>query len=167
MLANDYSASHGYSVTGVLHTWSGMEINKMAVLIAGVIIFLIPLFRFKQYSNYSFRFLVLTSVLIWVVIFNHKAESPTYIIAMAGATLWFVVSKKNALNITLFILAFILTSVSRTDIFPRYLNDHFVIPYSLKAFPCILIWLKIIYDMMVLKKDFMSEGMNEKNPVLV
>lgn len=159
MLANDFSASYGYSVTGVLHTWSGMEINKMAVLIAGVIIFLVPLFRFNQYRNYSFRFLALTSILIWVVIFNHKAESPTFIIAIAGVCLWFFVSEKNILNITLFILAFILTSVSRTDIFPPYLNDRFVIPYALKAFPCILIWLKIIYDMLVLKNDFINEGM--------
>ncbi len=75
---------------------------------------------------------------------------------MAGVTLWFFVSEKNILNITLFILAFILTSVSRTDIFPRYLNDHFVIPYALKAFPCILIWLKIVYDMLLLQKDFIT-----------
>ena len=164
MLANDYSSSYGYSVTGVLHSWSGMEINKMAVLVTGIIMFLIPLARFKQYSNFSFRLLVLTSVLIWVVIFNHKAESPTFIIAMAGVSIWFVISEKNALNIILFIMAFILTSVSRTDIFPRYLNDNFVIPYSLKAFPCILIWLKIVYDMIVLKRNFIENrtGVVEK-----
>ena len=167
MLQQDYDASHGISVLNVLRTWSGMEINKMAVLISGVIIFLIPLSRFGQYKNYSFRFLALTSILIWVVIFNHKAESPTFIIAMAGVTLWYFVSEKNILNTILFILAFILTSLSPTDIFPDYLKDNFVNPYAVKAFPCILVWLKIIYDMMVLKKDFIKEDQNRQETIAI
>ncbi|MDR1417127.1 MAG: hypothetical protein LBJ57_06895, partial [Prevotellaceae bacterium] len=40
--------------------------------------------------------------LIRMVIFNHKAESPTFVIAIAGVTLWFVHSKKSTLNIMLF-----------------------------------------------------------------
>lgn len=153
MLSDDHTISCGYSVMGWLNSWFGFTINKLIIVIIGVTVFLIPLYRFKEYKNYTFKFLTLTSVLIWVVIFNHKAESPTFIIAMAGVSLWFVTSKKSKINIILFLSAFILTSLSPTDIFPRFLREEFVKPYTLKAFPCILIWLKIIYDMIILKKN--------------
>jgi hypothetical protein len=153
LLNNDHTISYGFSVMGWLHAWFGIDSGKQIVLIAGVILFLIPLIRIKEYKNFTFRFLTLTSVLLWVIIFNHKAESPTFIIAMAGIALWFITGKKNALNIGLFVSALILTSLSPTDLFPKFLRDGYVEPLMLKVFPCILIWLKIVYDMLVLKTD--------------
>ena len=153
LLDNDHTISYGFSVMGWLHAWFGLDSGKQIVLIAGVILFLIPLIRIKEYKNFTFRFLTLTSVLLWVIIFNHKAESPTFIIAMAGVALWFISDKKNAINIALFVSALILTSLSPTDLFPKFLRDGYVEPLMLKVFPCILIWLKIIWDLLVLKTD--------------
>jgi len=153
LLLNDHDASYGFSVMGWIHSWFSIDVNKNMVVATGVILFLIPLFRIKMYKEFMFKYLLVCSVLLWIVIFNHKAESPTFIIAMSGVALWFVKSEKNAFNSVLFISAFILTSLSPTDIFPRYLREEFVNPYNLKAFPCILIWFKIIYDMISLKKD--------------
>jgi hypothetical protein len=151
LLDNDHTISYGLSVMGWLHSWFGIDPGKQITLFSGVILFMVPLIRIKEYQNYTFRFLTLTSILIWVIIFNHKAESPTFIIAMAGIALWFITGEKNALNISLFVSALILTSLSPTDMFPRFLREDYVTPYMLKVFPCILIWLKIIWDMLVLK----------------
>lgn len=153
MLSNDHSISLGFSVMGWLYTWFGISINKLIIVLMGVVTFLVPLVRFKMYQHYLFRLLSLCSVLLWVIIFNHKAESPTFIIAMSGVALWFIHSEKSTLNKVLFASAFVLTTLSPTDIFPRYLRNEFVVPYVLKAVPCIFIWFKIIYDMMVLKMD--------------
>ena len=152
LLTNDYDASYGYSVMGWIHSWLSIEINKNMIVAIGVIIFLLPFYKLKLYKEFLFKYLMVSSILIWIVIFNHKAESPTFIIAMTGVALWFVQSQKSTLNIILFVSAFILTSLSPTDIFPRYLREEFVKPYTLKAFPCILIWLKIIYDMIMFRK---------------
>ena len=153
MLLSDHSASYGYSVMGWLHSWFGVELNKNIIVLAGAFIFLIPLVKIREYSQFTFKYLLLASILIWIVIFNHKAESPTFIIAMTGVALWFTRSEKNVINIILFISAFILTSLSPTDIFPRFLREEYVRPYTLKAVPCILVWIKIIYDMLVLKPE--------------
>jgi hypothetical protein len=153
LLDNDHTISYGFSAMGWLHAWFGIDSGKQAVLIAGILLFMIPLIRIKEYKNFTFRFLTLTSILLWVIIFNHKAESPTFIIAMAGVALWFITGKKNALNITLFVSALILTSLSPTDLFPKFLRDGYVEPLMLKVFPCILIWLKIFWDMLVVKTD--------------
>ena len=157
LLAEDHSIYYGYSVLGWLHSWFGLENIKMVTIVVGAILLLVPFLRANQYQNPVFRHLMLSSILIWVVIFNHKAESPTYIIAMAGVALWFIMSKKSVLNIILLSVAFLLTSISPTDIFPRSVLNAWVIPYSLKAIPCIFIWIKIIYDLLILEKETNTE----------
>ena len=109
--------------------------------------FCLPLVKFKNYSNYGFRWRLLVSILIWVVIFNHKAESPTFVIAMSGVGVWYFFSEKTRMNLALVILAFVFTSLSPTDLFPRFLREQFVIPYVMKVVFCIFIWGKVIWGM--------------------
>lgn len=122
-------------------------------LLGGLLLFALPYLRVKQYKNLGFRLMLLSSTLIFTVIFSSGSESPTYIIAFAGVAIWFMIQPKNKWIIALFIFAFLLTSLSPTDIFPRSVKE-FVRLYSLKALPCIIIWLTLIYQMM--KEDFES-----------
>lgn len=151
MLSQDHSASQGISVMGWLQSWFSVTADKIVLALIGAGLFMLPFIRVYMYKEYFFRLLALSSVLIWIVIFNHKAESPTFIIAMAGVAIWYFMKKRNALDLILFISAIILTTLSPTDIFPSFLRKNFVEPYALKAVPCILIWAKIIYEMMMEK----------------
>jgi hypothetical protein len=151
LLYSDHTASYGLSVMGLLHSWTGAELSKLIVVAAGAAIFCIPLVRFRQYRSDRFKLLTLCSLLLWMVIFNHKAESPTFIIAMAGVSIWFFTIEKNWLNISLFVLAFVLTSLSPTDLFPAFLRKQYVVPYVLKVLPCILVWVMIIIEMITIR----------------
>lgn len=155
LLTQDHSASYGYSVMGILHSWFGYMGSKFLVVGIGILLFLLPFLRIKQYSNWSFRMLALASVLIWIIIFNHKAESPTFIIAMMGIILWYAQSEQAWVHKALLILAFVLTSLSPTDIFPAAIRAAWIHPYALKALPCVLVWLVILYEMLV--TDFPKE----------
>lgn len=142
------------SVMGMARRISGnAKLENAPFLFAGVMLFALPYTRIKQYKFLPFQLLLLASTLIFTVIFSSGSESPTYIIAFAGVAIWFVVQQKPRKNwvIALFIFAFILTSLSPTDIFPHSVKE-FIRLYSLKALPCIIIWLAIIYQMMV--EDF-------------
>ncbi len=152
LLSNDHSASIGLSVMGFFQTWFALDINKSLLAIIGMILLLLPLIRIKQYVFMSYRMLILASVLIWVIIFNHKAESPTFIVAMSGVAIWYFSEKRNRMDLILLILTFVFTSLSPTDLFPKYIRMHLVIPYVLKAVPCIIIWGKILWELMT--KDF-------------
>ena len=152
MLANDHSASYGLSVMGWLNAWFGWAGNKMIIVGLGVLLFLVPIARIKQYDNAHFRLLMLVSILLWTVIFNHKAESPTFIIAFAGISIWFFASNQSRINMILFVLAFVFTTLSPTDLFPRFLRNDYVEPFQLKVLPCILVWIKVLYDMMVMER---------------
>jgi len=147
LLSMDYGNSVGLSVMGWLHSWFHFDPPKNVVTITGIVLFCLPLVFVKRFPQPIFRWLFFCSILIWVVIFNHKAESPTFIIAVSGIALWYFSQKKNYLNLGLLIFAFIFTCLSPTDVFPPLVRNGFMLPYTMKVVPCILIWLKIFFEM--------------------
>ena len=151
LLIHDTSSPNCCSIFKLLGPILGKEHGNTILFGLGAIILLIPYLRISQYKNYLFRLFSLSAILIWVVLFNHKAESPTFIIAMSGVAIWFITGSISPLNSILLIIAFILTSLSPTDIFPRYIRDTYVNDYALKALPCLFIWIKVICDLTFLK----------------
>jgi len=147
LLSADYSASIGYSVMGWFHTWFHFDPPKNLVVLSGAVIFYIPLLFVKRYGQFIFRLLFLCNILIWVIIFNHRAESSTFIIAVCGIGMWYFSQEKNYFNLILLLFAFIFTCLSPTDVFPSTVRNNFFQPYVLKVVPCILIWVKIIYEL--------------------
>jgi hypothetical protein len=125
-------------------------IPNLPFLIGGVFLFGLQYLRINEYKEQAYRLMLLASVLIFTVIFSSGSESPTYIIAFVGVAIWFVIQPKPISNlyIGLFIFAFILTSLSPSDLIPKYLKDNYIRPYALKALPCVLIWLAVVYEML-------------------
>lgn len=152
MLQDDHSVSYGYSVAGIMSTWFGLVDVKNWVLIFGIIGFFIPFLKVKWYKYLIFRLWVMAYILIWVVIFNHKAESPTFIIAVSGVGIWYFSQQRKTMNLILLILTFLFTVLSPTDLFPAIIREEFVNPYSLMALPCFLVWIKLLFDF--LRLDF-------------
>lgn len=149
MLGNDHSASLGYSVMGWFESWFGWLPNKASVVLIGAGIFCLPYLRFSKYNDLRFRLLFLASVLLWIVIFNHKAESPTFVIALSGVAIWFFAGERNILDKVLLFLVLLFTSLASTDLFPKPVRLTYIVPYTLKAVPCILVWVKIMYELLI------------------
>jgi len=150
------------SLMGIVRRVSGdVSISNTPFLLGGLILFGLPYLRINQFKHLAFQLMLVSSTLIFTVIFSSGSESPTYIIAFAGVAIWFVVQQKPKPSwvIALFIFAFILTSLSPTDLFPRGMKE-FIRLYSLKALPCVVIWLIIIVQMM--KEDFGSYLITDK-----
>lgn len=141
LLAADHSASTGLSVLGWFETWLGINPPKSWITFGGIAVLVWSGLSAWRSESLKSRIWLWASVLIWVVIFNHKAESPTFIIAMCGIALWYLVGNKGIKEKVILAIAFLLTSLTTTDIFPAYLRDAFVKPYVLKALPSIIIWI--------------------------
>lgn len=146
LLVNDRSASIGLSVMGLLESWWHLTSVKNGVTVAGILVFLLPLVRWRYYQDLHYRLLYLASALIWMVIFNHKAESPTFIIVMAGIGIWYFSQNSDPLNRVLLILSFLLISMSVSDLVPAAVRNGFIRPYGIKAVMAIVIWCKIVYE---------------------
>jgi hypothetical protein len=147
LLSMDYADSSGLSVMGWLQSWFRFNPPKTIVTLAGMALFCWPLTLTGRYRDFNFRLLLLCSVLIWVVIFNHKAESSTYVIAVCGVALWYFSRTRGGLDLALVSLVFIFTCLSPTDVFPSSLSATLFVPYSIKAVPCIVVWGKVIYEL--------------------
>lgn len=112
LLAHDHGFFVKYSVMGWLQQWFGLRPNKNLILMLGLGLQCIPLLVFiikqklwrsnslQQINSKSlehWQFLFAASWLLWMVIFNHMAESATYVIAVGGAMLAF--SQVKLINI--------------------------------------------------------------------
>jgi hypothetical protein len=126
-------------------------------LLAGAIIFAIPLLRFNQYKSLKFRLQVLASALIMVVIFSTGSEHPTYIIAVSGAVLYIMLQDKpfTAYNVVLLVLLLVVTGLGPSDAFPRFMRV-WMGEYSVKAWPVIVVWFQLAYQL--IRKDFVAES---------
>ncbi len=117
------------------------SIDFKIIALAGIA-FIVPLFKKHNLNSIKFQLHYLAIVLIAVVIFSSAAESPTFVIAVTGAAIWFVLQTTPVATSVKIMLAllFLLTILSPTDIVPKYIRDHYILAYSLKALPCFLIW---------------------------
>jgi hypothetical protein len=113
----------------------------MLIQVAGLIFILLPLCWFRRFRTQERRIQFLSLILIWMVIFNHKAESPTFIIAVSGAGLWYFTSRRNKLNDALMIMCILFTQLSATDLFPEKWQTGIFHDWAVKAIPCLLIWI--------------------------
>lgn len=139
-------------IMAVLHIEFNNSI-RLAIQISGIAIFCIKYLNIKRYNDFTFRYLFLCSAMIWVIVFNHLAESATYIIAIAGVALWYVSEGENKPVLMLLIATFILSCLSPTDIFPAAIRKMYIVPYALKALPCFIIWVLIEYRLLFGKYD--------------
>jgi len=107
----------------------------------------LPFFRSGSFNNVKFRLFILSSLLVWAMIFNHIAEAPSYIVVVVGVAIWYATSIKDKFSNMLMMLVFILTILSPTSLFPPYIREHYIKPYAIIAFPCIVVWIVIQYNL--------------------
>ncbi len=154
LLGNDHSNELKFSVMGFLNSWFGVPASvKNYLLLLGVLVFVFPLLRYKRYGELRYRQLFLSSVLLWVVLFNHMAESATFILAVTGIAVWFFTKNKvTVIDKVLLLLTVLFTLLSPTDIYPEFIRKMYFIPYTVKVIPCILIWIKINFELHVVNE---------------
>jgi hypothetical protein len=158
LMAADQAAHTGVSVMGLVENWSGISTPKTVVGFAGLALTLLPLVRIRAYSSRHFRMVFLAALLVWMVIFNHKAEPNTFVIAVAGAAVWYLVQPNTPLRNSLAVLVFVLTCLSTTTVFPTVLRRSLIQPYSLRVFPCLLVWLAAIVELWSVSGESNPEG---------
>lgn len=157
---NTFSLMQNISLLGMIRKASGSaSYSDLLVILPGLALFGLPYLRFGQYRHLAFRYAILSSVLLFVVLFSTGSESSTYIIPFAGIALWYTTSpwKRSGWDVALLVFAFVLSSLSPSDLFPRSLREAYVLPYALKALPPTLIWLRLSYEL--LTRDYAPSKM--------
>jgi len=147
---NMFALHQNISLLGMVRKISGIATYSDLWLIGpGIVLFLLPYLRFKQYAHLAFRYFILASTLLFIVLFSTGSESSGYITALIGVCIWYTAApwKRNKWDLALVIFVFVITSLSPTDIFPHFIRKALIKPYALKALPCVIVWLQICYEL--------------------
>ena len=153
---NSSSMMQNISLLGFVHRTTGLVFSDLLLIVPGLLLFAAPYLRRKQWEHLPYRYAYLASSLLFVVLFSSGSESSSYIIALTGVVVWYSSApwKRGGWDLALIIFAFILTSLSPSDLFPKVVRENYVWPYALKALPCILVWFKLVIEM--LTKDYVD-----------
>jgi hypothetical protein len=144
------SGMQDISVMGMIRRIFGVyQMPNIFVTLPAGILMLLPLGRVDFWKNQAYRLHYLALLLLGLVIFSSSAESPTYVIAVVGYLIWHVQQpNNNTLGFKMLMaLVLLLTIFSPTDLFPRFIREQYVLRYSLKALPCFIAWLAVVYTL--------------------
>ncbi len=129
------------------------DLKNFFITVPAALCYALPLLRFSQHKALHFRLSYLALAMIGVVIFSSSAESSTFVIAVSGIGIWYSIQDANNKKSSNWLLGLVivLTSLSATDLFPPYVKDNWILPYSLKALPCCILWLVIVVQLFTKK----------------
>ena len=131
-------------VIGQLHVWFGVNWPRWPVQLAGLVILLLPLaLQRARFTEALFRVQFLASLLVFCVLFNHQAESPSYVIAMLGVAIWFAASERARWRVVLVGASIVIVNLGSTDLMPRTWYREYYVPLLLKTVPLIPVWIAV------------------------
>lgn len=140
MLEQREIQDYGASVMGTIHTWLAPGIPGWSVQIAGTIVLLLPLSFKRQVwiEAPDLRLRFLASLLVYCVIFNHKAQPQSYVIAILGIAIWYVISPRTGWHSIL--LAVVLFLTCGLSPIPDVLKAPLT-PLIRRPLPCSVVWV--------------------------
>lgn len=154
---NTNSLMQDISVMGMIRRiFSLRTMSNLFVLIPALILFGMQYIGRKWYGNLSYQLSLLASSLLFIVLFSSGSESVSYVMAMTGVAIWFVVQDRPSgwWAVFLLVFCFVLTSFSNADFIPKFIRHGLVRDYALKALPCFLVWLALVYQLIIPGKNF-------------
>ena len=143
--ARDALMSRGYSVMHMVQLTLGANWPNWPQQLLGVLVLVAPvLAQPSRWREWELRRLYLCSVLVFCVIFNHLAESPTFVVALAGVGIWFA-SLARPTRWEWGLLAFIVvcTILASSDVMPTAIQRELFDRYRFKTVPLIVLWIEL------------------------
>lgn len=159
-LSNAASLGQDISVMGMARRISGQrELSNMLFLAPGALLFALQYIKVNYFGDLRYRLGILASTLMFVVLFSSGSESSGYIIAMSGVAIWFIFQAQPRSGVVWFLLVFalVVTSFSASDLFPAYIRRTLIVPYALKALPCFMVWLALLWQLLTFNTNRFRE----------
>ncbi|HLA90780.1 MAG TPA: glycosyltransferase family 87 protein [Gemmatimonadaceae bacterium] len=130
-------------VMGLFQAWFGVTWPYWPTQLAGTLLLLLPaVLHYRRGGvDRSFRVRFAASILVFCVLFNHQAESPSYAIAMIGAAIWFAASERAGWRTALVAVCILIVNLGSSDLMPRPWYHQYYVPYLLKTVPLVPLWI--------------------------
>jgi hypothetical protein len=148
----------GQSVMRILSDWFGSAAPNWTIQLTGALLLLLPVaLRRDLWADGGFRRLFLSSLLVFVVIFNHQAESPSFVLATCGIAIWYVSSRREWWRTALLAFTLFAVAVPRLFFFPYQISQDVIKSHALDAFSCLLVWLVMQVELWTWPRSQLAE----------
>lgn len=147
--ARDHAQPGMMWIGGALEWLTGSAVSHTPIQIFGVLWMLLStaLVAPRWAEDAIVRRLLLASMLGFATVFNHQAESPSYVIAFTGLGIWWSVLPRARWRDAVVFGAFIFGSLSGTDIAPRAWHRVYYFKWQLKAIMSTIAWSALQWDL--------------------
>lgn len=142
----------GASVMRILYLIVGYSGPNWPIQLVGTVLLILPLvLRPERWSDPTFRRAFLASLLVYAVIFNHKAEQPSFVIATVGVSIWYAITARTVRREIVAGAVFISTvPVFMTVLAPGLVANQVDGPLLIAAAACTLAWLTMQTELLEL-----------------
>lgn len=122
--------------------------SNLVVIGPAMVLFVAQYIWLKYKDDVRYQLLILSSTLLFTVLYSSSSESPTYIIAFPAACIWFMLQPRSTAANIFFVYLLIGTSFSHSDLVTSWVKKNLVVPYAAKAMPSLILWLLIVYQIL-------------------
>jgi hypothetical protein len=123
-------------------------------LIGSVIVLAVLILRMRDWSDRGLRLRFLGFVMVFCVVFNHRAEPQAAVIALCGMVIWYLASPppRSAWRTALFTIVYFLVAVTGTDLVPHPIKQ--ILGSQIRfSIPLTILWLVMLGELAVARND--------------
>jgi Glycosyltransferase family 87 len=121
---------------------------NLPIQVAGLATTLLCAFlRRDAWNETRYQRLLLSALLLFCVVFNHQAESPSFVIAVCGMAIWYLERGTGRWQLTLLIVCAGITTLGAGDIVPRTFRLAVMLPYRVRTIPCFVMWIVVLVEL--------------------
>jgi hypothetical protein len=155
MISGD-EIKEGMSIVG---KWGTTHASELIITIAGLLLLMATLIQAVRYAVvrniFYIRAMLLCDLLVWVVLFNRAAESPTYLIAATGMACWLAINEFKKVYIYIASVVLLVSYLFLSDIFPPFIHFFFR-KHHMKPYAFMLFFLYLQYQLFTVRNAMLT-----------
>jgi Glycosyltransferase family 87 len=131
-------------------TWPAWPVQ----LIASAIVLAVLILRLRDWNDRNVRLRFLGFVMVFCVVFNHRAERQSAVIALSGMVIWYIASPRPraAWRTALFATVYLLVAMSGTDLMPHAIKQILASEFRF-SIPLTMLWLVMAGELALARND--------------
>src|SRR5205823_8139615 len=126
---------------------AGINWPEWPLQLAGcAIVLATPWLRRRDWNDRNLRLQFLGFVLVFCVVFNHRAERQSAVIALTGAIIWYLASPRSAWRTLLFAIVYVLVAVTGSAVVPDVIKQ--ILSAEIRfTIPLTILWLVMLGEL--------------------
>src|SRR5438045_6406645 len=131
---------------------AGINWPEWPLQLAGCAIVLATLWlRRRDWNDRNVRLRFLGFVLVFCVVFNHRAERQSAVIALCGMVIWLLASPRSAWRTALFAVVYFLVGLTGATLMPDAIK-RLLAPEVRFSIPLTILWTVMLFDLVIVRK---------------